>query len=359
MRNAVFGVSIALGLAVARVASADEVPPPRFDRVDHAKPEKCLALDPKAGSERAIRAIAAGLKNKTPEDTLAAVDRWMARTLEWDSESFDEWRPIDRMVADGTYGGCADHAMVYGTLLRACGIPTIWVKTMDLSWIEKFRSGAFDPNRESWSGHVLLEVHLAGAWRLLDAQGRRLYWRYDPAARLFPDGRFAYDKGSVPWDLILSVRWEDWKKQTSAYFRSADPAGLLATDERAAPLWGDARPVGRAVYVAGNSPRYVWAERALRSSGWSVARSFNTDFEKILGEAKGQVVLVTCSQGEPVLPRDLRQSCLPVGWEKAVADSDAGRGWSERTLTDGTRVVLVTSRSRHGIARAVSEALGE
>ncbi len=355
---AVVGAILVGGGAAAGKEPEEDVPAPKFDRVDHAKPEACLALDPKAGSERAIRAIADGLKRRTPEQTLEAVDLWVARTLEWDPEEFDGWRTVEKMVEDGTYGGCADHAMAYGTLLRACGIPTVWVKTMDLAWIERFRSGAFDPSKDTWSGHVLLEVHLGGAWRLLDAQGRRLWMRYDPEARLFPDGRFAYDKGGMPWDLVLSVRWEEWKRQTSAYFRENDPATIVGAGEKGAPGYGEARPVGKSVYVAGNSPRYRWAAAAVEATGRPVAARFNDEFERFLSAARGQVVVVTCSRGEPVLPQGLRGAWLPDGWADAVrSPSPKGPGWLDRTLADGTRVVLVTARSRPGIARAVEDAL--
>lgn len=356
---AVVWAAIAVGAGVAEGKEpAEEVPAPRFDRVEYAKPGTCLALDRKAGDERAIRIIAAGLKKKTPEETLEAIDRWIEKTLEWDPETFDSWRTVDRMIEDGTYGGCADHAMVYGTLLRACGIPTVWVKTMDLSWIEKFRTGAFDPSKDTWSGHVLLEVHLGGEWRLLDAQGRTLYMRYDPEARLFPDGRFAYDKGGAPWDLVLSIRWEEWKKQTSAYFRDTDPSQFIAADERTAPRYGDPHPVGKAAYVAGNSPRYQWAEAAVRAAGMRVVATFNADFDRVLASARGQVVIVTCSHRGPVLPTSLRASWLPEGWEEAIRSPGAEKpGWTDRMLADGTRVVLVTASGRHAIARAVENAL--
>jgi hypothetical protein len=353
---AVAAVVTAVG-AAAGAAFGDEVPAPRFDRVDYKKPETCLALDPKAGSERAIRAIAEGLKRKTPEETLAAVDRWMARTLAWEEERFDEWRTVEQEVADGTYGGCADHAMVYGTMLRACGIPTAWVKTMDFSWIERFRSGKFDPNRDAWSGHVFLEVHVGGAWRLLDAQGRRLYMRYDPTARVFPDGKLAYDKGGKPWDLLLSVRWEDWKKQTAAYFQDTDPTKLVAPGESGSPKWGEARPVSPLVCVAGGSPRYLWVREVVGAEGYESGPAFNDEFDKYLPTARGQVLVVTCKWRDPVFPKDRRDEFLPKGWNQATARGAGGPGWTQRVLADGTRVVFVAAEGRHPFEKALKEAL--
>lgn len=349
---------VASALAAPRPAAADDVPSPRFDRVDHAKPDRLLELDAKAGEPKAIRAIAQRLRGKTPEETLRAIDRWMVATLEWDEDVFDGWRPIERMVADGTYGGCADHAMAFGTIARACGIPTVWVKTMDVAWIEAFRGGRFDENRDAWSGHVFLEVFLDGAWRLLDAQAGVLYMRYDPTSRLLPGRRFAYDKGGKPWDLVLSVRWPEWKTQTSAHFKTTDPARETADEAKAEARIGDPRPLNPEVLVAGNRPRWVWAQAAARSAGYRLGPSFNTGFEKALPAARGKVLVVLCSRGQPVFPAEQAAEWLPTGWREKAASGDLdGPGWSERRLADGTRVVLVTARERDRIAGAIREAL--
>jgi hypothetical protein len=44
--------------------------------------------------------------------------------------------------------------------------------------------------------------------------------------RILPGNRYAYDKGGDPFDLVLSSRWELWKKQTRAYFRYFDLSNL-------------------------------------------------------------------------------------------------------------------------------------
>lgn len=352
------GTALGLALGAGRAhPGAEDVPPPRFDRVDRARPEACLALDPHAGDAASIRALAAPLRRETAEATLAAVDRFVARSLAFDPEAFDRWRTVEQMLADGTYGGCADHAMIYGTLLRACGVPTVWVKSMDLPWIERFRAGRFDPARDTWSGHVFLEVHLDGAWRLLDAAGRRLHRTYDPERRLLPGERYAYDKGGQPYELVLSLRWEPWKRQTAAFFEAHDPRAVLGRDRPPAAT-GDARPASPRVFVTGNDPRWRWAAAAAADAGAEVALSFNADFERVLPTARGQELVVTCSRGEPVFPAALRSAWLPEGYERALAAEgpDAGRTL-ERRLADGTRVVLVPSTGRHDLVRAVRAAL--
>ncbi len=42
--------------------------------------------------------------------------------------------------------------------------------------------------------------------------------RQEGQGRRLPGERYAYDKGGSPWELVLSVRWEPWKRQTAAFF---------------------------------------------------------------------------------------------------------------------------------------------
>ena len=112
------------------------------------------------------------------------VGRWIEANLRYDAQCAYEWRDFDGVVDLGKYGGCADHAVVFGALARACGIPCVWVKTMDADWIREFTA-----NRgkcSSWRGHVYLEVHLRGRWMLLDASQLVLYEDYRPGERLLP-----------------------------------------------------------------------------------------------------------------------------------------------------------------------------
>ena len=121
------------------------------------------------------------------------------------------------------FGGCADHAVVFTALARACGIPTVFVKTVDADWIRDFCTGK--PS-SSWHGHIFLEVFVSGSWRLLDASAMKIYEECASAMRILSSDRFACDKGCVPYLLVLSLDWERWKQQTAAYFSSFDLAQL-------------------------------------------------------------------------------------------------------------------------------------
>lgn len=300
-------------------------PEPRFDRIDHARPQDYLTLHESLGDPSHIRTIAADLKGDTPKRTLTAIGRWINAHLTCDNRAAYSWRDFDQVVGSRVYGGCADHALVFGALTRACGIPTVWVKTMDADWIREFRGKG---SCTSWRGHVFLEVYLDHRWRLLDASGMRVYDDYDPATRIFPGGRFAYDKGGDPREMILSTDWERWKRQTAAYFATFDLAQL--------PV-GEGHPLG-AVYVAADSPVWQAVTKRMQALGLHTY-SFNTDFDRFLTLAKGSDLIITCVGGRPVLPEPYRDRYLPDGVRAKMALEP--QGVIRTRLDDGTRLLLV------------------
>jgi transglutaminase-like putative cysteine protease len=335
-------------LALPIAVRADAPPVPSLRGVDHAKPQAYLALDPAWGDPKALASISSQLRRETPEETLGSIGRWMNRNLRLDEKAAYSWRTTDQIRKDGTYGGCADHAILFGLLARAAGIPTVWVKTMDIDWILDFRAGR--PEAERYRGHVFLEVHIRGKWALLDASQALLYADYDAAATVLPGSRLAYDKGGDPYALVLSCRWEEWKAQTDAFFRGLDlatvpwsrPKDLLAP-------WS--------VFVAGDAPRYEWAVATAKALGFRPRVSFNTEFERHLAAARGSILVVTVTDGRPVLPEDACEALLPEGYRAFLAEADPKRQWMDRRHADGTRVVLVRSQARTDMERALAEAL--
>jgi hypothetical protein len=190
---------------------------PTFDAIDYAHPERYLTLHASLGDPAAImRAVSEG--RDLGADPVAAAFAWFDAHAKSESAHPYVWRPFERVVRDGYWMSCADRAVAIGTILRAMGVPTVWVKSMDVKWIQKR-----DP---TYRGHVFLEVFVGDAWRLLDPVTERIYEDYDTHARLLPGGRFAYDKGDDPYTLILSMREIEWRAQTDAYFEHFDVTRL-------------------------------------------------------------------------------------------------------------------------------------
>lgn len=196
---------------------------PQFDSIDYGHPEMFVGIDPSFAGVGLVEPLPSRLRADDPERTLGNVWRWIRDNLAAETTQGDyRWRTASEILHRGRYFGCAEHALVYGTLARSCGIPVVWVKSLDVPWIKRFvASEQFDGG----SGHVYLEVFLKGRWRLLDATQDELFDEYDPRQRLLPGRnleRYAYDKGGNASELVLSLDWEPWKQETKTFFRGFD-----------------------------------------------------------------------------------------------------------------------------------------
>lgn len=339
--RATWAAAIAMCLGAWSAEAQDALPAPDVERVDHADPAKYLALPESIGKRTTLEALAREIDGEGARAKLTAIGAWITTRLRYDEQAAYRWRDVDAMLADGTYGGCADHALLFGALARACGIPTVWVKTMDVEWIRAFRSDG-DESR-TWSGHVFLEVHLDGRWALLDATHGVLYDEYDVGQRLLPGDRLAYDKGGDPYELLLSTRWDPWKEQTRRFFRTFDLARL---------------PVGRgsrlastqAIRVAANNPEYDWIAARCAALGRTDVGGGNGDFDAWLPAARAGVLVVACRSGQVVLP-EAHRGLLPAGWEQTARER--GAGVLEGHATDGTRVVVVFGTDDESLRAAV------
>lgn len=221
--------SFLIGLAAAAASAStpaptdEQIPTPSCDRIDYCHPEAYLPLNRHFGDKDHIMKVAATLGGKTPEEKLVAIFKWIHSNLVFKADAPYDWRDFDQLVRDGNFGGCADHSVVFGALSRACGIPTVWVKTLDVDWIREYCTHGTEGR---WNGHVFLEVFIRDRWMLLDDVQMVLYENYDPRMRILPGERYAYDKGGDPFDVVLSSRWQLWKKVTRAYFRDFDLSKL-------------------------------------------------------------------------------------------------------------------------------------
>lgn len=333
-------------LALASAASASVPPPaPLFDRIRYDRPGDYRAIQPSLGDAARINAVATDLTRDKPERSLAAIHAWIAANLTYDAREAYEYRDFGQACDRKVYGGCADYAVVFTALSRACGIPTVFVKTMDADWIREFRAAG---TCTSWRGHVFLEVFIDGRWRLLDPEALRLYDDYDPAnRRVLPGERWAYDKGDDPRQLVLSPDWERWKTQTAAHFKAFDLGQLP-------PGLGDrGRSLSPKVCVAADSPVWQMIGHRLQKSG-RASISFNADWDVQLAKARGGDLVVTCVGTRLVLPPE-RHDLLPISYDQIQSRlKDNPTGIQRKTVADGTRVVLLFARDVAAMERLVA-----
>jgi hypothetical protein len=275
---------------------------PSVDSVDYATPNKYLEIVHSLGTNAWITSQALKLKGDSDLATIQKVLKWMDLNLKYDADRAYYWRNFDDVIKEKSYGGCADQGIVCGVLLKGAGIPVIWVKTMDVSWIWDFKK-----NREfkAWSGHVFLEVYVEKKWMLLDPGAKTIYKEYSPKTRILPGNRFAYHKGNDPKDMIMSLQWEEWKQQTSTYFRNLDES-LLPVDAAGGTFLSLSQ-----ASVIGNAPYYQALTDMATKNGFAVRKSFNTDYNTYLPQAKGHLLLIETHNGKPIVPLDVLEKHFP------------------------------------------------
>jgi transglutaminase-like putative cysteine protease len=158
---------------------------PSFSDFDYARPDRYLTLQPSLGDRVSIERAAAEVRGSAAgRDALDAATAWFDVRVRHDPNHPYVWRSFERVISDGYWMWCADRAVAIGTLLRAMGVPTIWVKSMEVGWIRQFGTG----DVTSYRGHVFLEVYVRSKWQLFDPVAMTIYAQYDPRTRLLPRG---------------------------------------------------------------------------------------------------------------------------------------------------------------------------
>ena len=197
-------------------------------------------------------------------------------------------------------------------------------------WIRKFVATG---ERGGFSGHVFLEVFLGGKWKLLDAQGLRIWDEYDPADPELPGGLLAYEKG---WDhvaMVHSTQKDRYIEESLARWKGFDVEKLR---KNAAP-GRSLRPVVYAITM-GDS----W--RALGSRVRIVMSFDRGSWEKFRDKVEGNVFIVTSIGGKTDIPVEEAKHWLPVSLEKLAAEAKAGKtGVHSGRVANGTRVLVLSA----------------
>jgi hypothetical protein len=174
--------------------------------IDYAHPEKYLTQgeqtrlsDPDVAADLRLE------QNVNSPDQLYM----LGRIYWWISGEFKTWSArgatigkvkTDELLADRHLGGCHDGGLVYASLARELGYPTVVVDALGLAWAKQFQSG----EQGSYAGHVFVEVYVNGKWVLVDSTNN---WYvasgYDPSNPIIPlgekGGYYVMRKGLDTW----------------------------------------------------------------------------------------------------------------------------------------------------------------
>ena len=248
---------------------------------------------------------------------------------------------VEQVVASGATAALADHALVFGGAGPGCGIPTSgsrrWTPT---------GSGSSAPGAAPVGGAT-------SSWRSTSAAGGSCWSdrgcglrRLRPGRRILPGGRYAYDKGGDPKELVLSTDWERWKRQTAAHFAHFD-LGVLPV--------GEGRPLG-AVYVAADSPVWQAIDRGWGGLGYQVVTPSTPTSRGTWPVAQGRGPDRHLRRG-PARAAGVRSRQVPAPLSGGVAAPAGGgvEGVLRQRLGDGTRLILIYGEDVEAVLEIVED----
>ena len=207
-RNKYPAISDFIPVLVAKLKEQNLVKPPAkgsdlgvfpgyFENVDYKKLETFLVNGEQTKANSEIKTIAAQFNNKKDISTLQEIFRWTSKNLRYGpGEKFG--RTSTQIIGSRIATGCTDYGLAFATLAREKGIPTVFVQTARIDWIQDLVSGSSQAN--SIRGHILVEVFVDGKWYLVDSTAGKLFLDYDKDNMSLCDGYYTFAKSIEVWD---------------------------------------------------------------------------------------------------------------------------------------------------------------
>ena len=107
-------------------------------------------------------------------------------------------RSVEEIIQSRIYTGCNDVGLVLSTILRMKGIPTVFVSSGKVDWIEESHE---QRKTDIIRGHVFLEIYLNDEWYLFDSANGYIYLGYDYNNLSLPKNYYVFKKTLNNWEF--------------------------------------------------------------------------------------------------------------------------------------------------------------
>ena len=128
-------------------------------------------------------------------------------------------RTSEELVTTKTWSGCSNVGTIIAPILRANGIPTIYLQSARLDWVSDLIQNTDKKN--SIRGHIFLEIFIDGEWLLFDSTSGHIYLNYDFNNLSLPKDYYAYSK-SLTGHEVGSVDFKGLKDVMMDLFQNFD-----------------------------------------------------------------------------------------------------------------------------------------
>jgi hypothetical protein len=178
-----------------------------FQNVNYSNPNIFLNNGPQTEPNAQLNQIAAQFNDNRDITTVKQIIDWIHQNIKSVAGStYDQFgRSSAQIVASGESTGCTDFGLVFATLAREKGIPTVFVQTASTSWIRDLLASS-NGTTSYFAGHILAEVFINNEWYLVDPTQGTIYSNYDRNNLSLPDNYYVFAKSLEVWDTgIMGV----------------------------------------------------------------------------------------------------------------------------------------------------------
>lgn len=113
------------------------------------------------------------------KDSTIVINRilyWMQNNLERKNDNSIKFtRTASQIMNSGIYTGCSDFALLFESIAREKGIPTIHLQTARKRFVEDLQNNIQTPTK----GHHFCECCINNKWILIDPLGNKIFEDYD------------------------------------------------------------------------------------------------------------------------------------------------------------------------------------
>jgi len=140
-----------------------------------------------------IRIFCKNISEINSIDDLKELDKIFFEYFSRDTSTPKFSRSVIDIFNSKTFSGCSDIGMMMATILREKEIPTIYVETANVDWLNKEINNL--PGHEVMQGHIFLEILLDEKWYLYDPTFHVVYDNYDSSNNNYPRRYYVFAKG--------------------------------------------------------------------------------------------------------------------------------------------------------------------
>ena len=323
-----------------------------FLNVDYSNPELFLQCGPQTRITDEIAAIADQFNDKKDLSTIIEIYGWMMRNLRGvEGEKFG--RTSHEIITSGGVTGCTDYGLAFASLARAKGIPSVFIQTARIDWIEARKSS----NSGMIVGHILVEVFIEGKWYLVDSTSGRLYLNYDRNNFSLPDGYYVFAKSIEVWDSGAKNERENWQMMMDLFWifdpsvynnPGYDYIDLTTGETKSSGVFtGHSTVIGSSALIFGKqSPVELFDDRfTAHLSNKRLLDLYFADIDEVMST---QRIIVLHSLDQPATMPDYMLGIIPE-----FSSSETPVILNE--IRDGRRIVLIMTDTTDELMKIIKE----